>query len=1512
MPEQKENINKNEEQIPKEKKTRTLFQKIINVFLYIFLLLFILILLFFGFTQTSTFREIVREEVTSILNNEMNGEISIGKIEGTIFTSLFLRNVLLTQVEDTLLSAGSIELKFSPLGLLRKNLTIRRFELKNTTVKLMEDSTGTLNVETLFPSSDTPPDTTSSEFPFKIQLNDIRLTNLSFSLQSFDKKGSANYYDTLNLNDFRIDSLYLALNGSLDINNNDFRININRFSLNSNINSVTVQNLKGDFLLSESGIDITDFHLITKNTNLKLSLMWEGFNIFGEVDSVMLADSPVNIKIEKSVFAFSDLTAFVPTTDLLKGTPELLFYANGTLQNLNIDQLSIDAGRTHLSLMGEVKNINNPEKIFIDVEFFDSYLFQEDIASILPELELPVYEGFGRITFDKLTYVGEPLNFTAGLQIKTERGDVASKAALDLRGTKMKYDVSFSTSRLNLASIISINTLLNADGSIKGIGTSPEDMTAEIRLRADRSVIDFKTLDTLRLTVDAMNKQTNIDFYAVSDTSIVSLSGLFDFTDEEKPSYDFEGLVTHINLFDFIQDSSMISDLNFTLFARGENFNPDYMNSNFIVTLNDSRLYEKEIDSTAFVFEIRQRDDGAKIIRFISDFTDVVAHGNFSFNTLVDLAAYQVQVITESITNKIDNYTKPADLIAVNSLNVYSQPQSSFNPAILLDEPIDINYRIEFKDFDLLSLFVDDMKVEIDGFISGLIIGEPDQFMTTLNSRLEYVKVWSDENSFFVSDVNVRMRLANDSYSSRFEDIELNLNADADWIFVGSDIKDFDLQLSLKKSNADLNFSVNYNEVINTNINGIFNLSGNRLSAEINKLNFAFKTYEIENKDKLIIHYDNNGIYFDQFVLVRDSSEINIAGNILSNGEQNILLTLNKVSAADIFVNILGMNPRDAIDANINIIASIDGTTESPKLKFDSDIYDVTYGGVNFGFFDFDFDYQSEKLNVLVKFLDDANTQSPALLSITGYLPVDLRFAAVEERIIQNEPLFIKFFADSMDLAVFGDALPGINRLTGMLAADIELKGSVGNMERTGYLQLHNSTFVVEANNLPYSADLELNLRDELLTINKIQIENIGGTRFRGTLNGNGSAVFDGFDLTNAEVRINGNLAVLSNDSRFSNPGLYGDLFVGTRGDIVYTYRNARSFLRAPINIVRAELTIPPTQSAYRGASDKFIYRYAVDSSKLAAETDFERIISLTRRKDNDRDVSAGTAGFDFDADIRVFDDVKVALILSREANLRLVVELKGDLLYQQQEGRTVAQGELKLLEGSVLEFLKTFEAEGSIRFEGEITNPYLDVTAAYRNYYADTTSAGRETEVAVKVNLKGPVQELGKNFMEDEDNIRVYVGTENIRDNVPDVTKSAGDAISFILVGKFTEDLTAQDRSSAAGEVGAIAGAATSLAGSILGGFLNQQLGDYVRSVEIRAVGAETRFSLSGRVKNFRYSFGGSTDVFSDLSQANVKVEYPFNDNLIIRFERRDSFETNTTQLEKVNELGLRYRFEF
>jgi hypothetical protein len=443
---------------------------------------------------------------------------------------------------------------------------------------------------------------------------------------------------------------------------------------------------------------------------------------------------------------------------------------------------------------------------------------------------------------------------------------------------------------------------------------------------------------------------------------------------------------------------------------------------------------------------------------------------------------------------------------------------------------------------------------------------------------------------------------------------------------------------------------------------------------------------------------------------------------------------------------------------------------------------------------------------------------------------------------------------------------------------------------------------------------MKATIQNQNLNLENLVLQNVNGEKDGGKISGSGTAVLNGLKLVSSDFNINGDLKVLNEGSKSASPTIYGDLVIGTNGNVEFKMNEDGAFLKAPIIVKKALLTLPPSQSAYRNTSDSFIYKYTTDTTTVKKnDMDFESLVNYSKKGSVQR--SSGRAKrsyFNYNIDVTVQDGATIIFTLYKELNQNLTAVLKGDFLYERVDGKSNAQGELTLMEGSTLEFFKTFQAEGSIKFEGDLTNPNLNITATYKDYYnpADTTiSGGQEVLVAVKIKISGPLKELGKNFIKEENNIAVYYGADNIDNNIPDPTKDASDAAYFLVAGRFASEMSPQDKNAASSQ---FSNTATSMAGSVIGGLLNNSLGNYVRNVEARKVGSQTKFNISGSVNKFRYTIGGTTDIFQDLSQANIKIEYPILKSLLIRLERKPAvIETNSSN-EMIDELGLKYRFEF
>jgi len=240
-------------------------------------------MIFFGVSQTSLFKDWLRDTVVEIVNGEINGKISIEQIDGTIFTSLLIKNVTLTSLQnDTVVSAGNIELRTSPLKILFKNIYVRKFELKDAKIKLVEESDGELNLLKIFPPSTEPEDTTTSEFPFTIEVADFAMTNVDFSMQRYDKVGSTENYQSLTTEDLRINNLNVSFSAFADLNKYTYRLTINNISFNPNFNFFQLQHLSGSILLTPQLAGVNKLHLITRDSDVELSAAILGVDFLEE------------------------------------------------------------------------------------------------------------------------------------------------------------------------------------------------------------------------------------------------------------------------------------------------------------------------------------------------------------------------------------------------------------------------------------------------------------------------------------------------------------------------------------------------------------------------------------------------------------------------------------------------------------------------------------------------------------------------------------------------------------------------------------------------------------------------------------------------------------------------------------------------------------------------------------------------------------------------------------------------------------------------------------------------------------------------------------------------------------------------------------------------------------------------------------------------------------------------------------------------------------------------------
>ena len=1486
----------------KTKKKRPLARRIINYFIGAGVFIIVVLLLAFGFTQTSTFRNWLKDFVTEQVNTSTNGTLSIEKLEGTIFTSLVLSNTVYTIEKDTLFSAETIELKVSTLRVLLKTIYIRKLEIDNAKISLLKDRNGKPNISKITTPSSTvaKQDTIGASEPFswKIEVVDLSLSNLNFSEQSFANKGSTAEYAQPDMDDFRLNNIDLSLSGIVDIAGNEYNANIKSFKVKPNLIGFNLLNLSGNIILSNGIAGIRDLRIVTERSNITVNAAISDFTPFDN-ENFDLKKSPVKMDMNARDFNFDDLTNFISGTEILKGGVETHVSAEGNLDDLNLKDLRIKFNETSLEASGFLRNVLGGTDMIINIKFRNSFVNQNDIKNLLPSISIPLYSQYGVLQFDTLYFDGKPLQFNAGMFLKTNEGDVNGKIDMDLTGEEISYDYKIKTRNLNIEPIASISTKLNLNLSAKGKGFSPENLETEVHANALKSVIGDISFNKFIVNATGTNGIIKTDVSFSSLETVGNVKSSFDFNDTVNTKYNFEAAIKGFNIKDFVEDSKLTSELNLKLTGDGENFDQDRLNLFAVLEIDSSKLNDISIDSTTLIADIRSNPEN-RVVNIISDLADLTVEGKFTLPEIVNIVSEETKMLSTSIQNKIEKIQPPR---FTNSEPEVVKVKSDDGTALQFSEKnLNVKYLLELKSFELLSLFLGNSEIEVDGEITGNIFAINDSVAVILDTKIKQLKYWDGVDLYFLSDFDLSV-LMNDRISvTAFDAFNAVIKIDAKRIFAGKDITDLSFDLNFYRNKANYKLKTLYDEVVDIDLAGSFLVNDDHVEVLLTDFLFKYSDFDIHNKNDIQFSYSNSKLDFQSFQLNHNGGEINLNGEFAFSGNEDLSFKISKLKLRDLSTNLLGISRDKAFIGQLNLDMALTGTADNPDIKLNYSIDSIKIQNIYLGELKSSVTYLDKFINVDLSFNAKENQQSRQSLKFTGEVPIDLSLFT-KKRFFENRNINLALTADNFDLLVANGFVPGIINLHGLLNGKLNFNGPYDNIHSSGNLAIGNASFVLEAVNLKYLLDANLDVQEDKIILTNLTLRNEPGIKNGGTMTASGELHHNNFDFDKIDIKASGDLKLLDERSKAVNPAFYGDIAIKTRNDIVFTSTKSRNWLRADIILKRgASVTYSPVQSAFSNENDKFKYIFISKERESLLQKQIDSLIQLASQK---KEISHKIP-FDLDLKIAVENEAKMVFVLSREFKQYLTAYLGGNFEYSVIDNTPKAQGELTLLDGSKLDFIKTFDAEGTVKFLDQLDNPYVNVTATYESYYSPDTTRTNEYDVQVRIKLEGPAKSLTSNFLRNENNIEVYKRRRGYSQFELDATKSTSDALFFIIVNKFPEDATLQESNLAISTL-------SSFAGSVVGNVLNEKFGDLIRSVNIQQVGTETRVSLIGKVDEFRYEIGGTSQVFQDLSRANVKIERPIIfPNLIIRFDRREPSYQSATFSEMINELGLKYSFIF
>ena len=1158
---------------------------------------------------------------------------------------------------------------------------------------------------------------------------------------------------------------------------------------------------------------------------------------------------------------------------------------------------------TFLELTGHLKNLNTPQKLFIDAKLVNSNAEYNDVLALLPTLNLPKFDNFKLYNFNT-TFYGEPTKFKVVGSTNLDSGKITFNTFLNVQHKVMEYDSKLKATNLNAAPFIASATLLNGIINIKGKGTNPTDLNTNLKIDLHHSLFQGNVIDSVSISANAVANIIDLNLKGIINRSVSNVNGKLNFSDLKNPSYDFTGTLNHLNLMPFTGDNKLVSNLNFNFYAKGKYLNIDKTIGEFKIDLDSSSFNGNNIFGSSIKLELK-KDSTARLISLYSNFANIYINGNFKITDLTKLLLYQSKIISNITEQKFSEFNP---ISSGRDTTLLPMPISP-----IVNKNIQLDYSLNFKNFSLIQILLQNDQFNVVGSIQGSIQNDSNHFEMSSELDLDkFVKVKGDD-LIFLSGINADINISRNNQVNSFNNIIGALTFTGRRLYTGRDFHNINMDLTFNDSLLFYNASAELSKDLSAVVGGTVQLENGKQKISIDTLDVNYKNIPWQNDSEIVINVKRDSLLFDSVNFYLQHSTINIAG-FVSDSTQDITLTLNKLPLNILNYYITGISS-DSLKSSIDLVSRIKGDFQNPIINLSMRTNKIRMKNVDFGSFVCNLNYLDKNINADLQFVSEKNAALP-LLYLKGNIPVDLSFEPIENRAPIGKQIDLQLKSNSFNLNTFGDILPIISEQSGELKTDIAVLGTINEPIIRGDLSIDKGRAKIRATNLYYSFAGNFNINDSLISISNFSLANSGNSKYKGKMSATGSIEFKSRKLKSLLLNVDGDLAILGSETKKVNPILYGDLFVKTNGPLSLTYTDStgRYLLSGDIKLKNVNLIYTSPHSGFDAGQNRFNYIYVIDSTNIdSRELDFMNLLSKVQNKNVNGKDKNFEDNFDYKIKLSTENNAIFTMNLSKELGQKLTANLSGSIVIDKNKEQSNAQGSFQLLEGSRLEFFKTLNATGEIRFEKNLLDPYLDITASYLGDYVSSSDPfGQSQEVAVKIKLNAPLSELGKKLSLTNENFTVYVGRKDIDSNIPNTNYDVSDALTFILIGKFKKDLTSNATVNSTG-ANATSNAASYVISPLLSSLLNTALGGgVIEDIQVSQSGRYYRVGISGKVQNLRYRIGGTTEALSDIAKANILIQYFFNKDLSIRLERRYPIVYSEGTDERVNEFGLRYKIEF
>lgn len=1534
----------------------------------------------------------------SIVNESLEGKIYVGEITGNLISGATLYNVSLVTAGDTLVQARRVVLRYQLSPFFRSKVIGAEVTIDEPNLRLIRSTDSSWNFEHIARPSTTV-DTTTSRFPYTIEATSLELRGGHLEMRDMTQTPGA---DTSAFEPSRISVRDFYMSAEARMADRSYVLRLHNLAGYLERPSLHLIQLAGDFSLDTLGARAERVRIETDRTLLDLSAHAEDVNIFGK-DPVDWGRVPLRVGLAAGAVSTEDLQRFVPSLRFMAGAPALRLQAHGTLADLSVDTLDLVIKRTNLHLRGRLRNLDESRALTIEGRIANSLIDPDEVRTTLPGIPLGNLPATGDVRLASAAFAGTPERFNASIDALTDAGAARGGVMLDLSGPTERYEADLAVARLDLGELLRDRSLAsNINGRLltTGVGFNPSSLSTRFLLDArDSRIMDRKVrrlvargvytqggmirvdtlvaapggtgagtgedlLDEAPPSIDAFvrssgaRERMNIALPSIPEP-ILGLSGTLDIRRQDDIQYDLRGRVDRMSMADLVPGGST-DKFRGALTVKGHGIDPDKLEAHADVVLEQAELASGTISNQRIRVDVKDTVGGRRsLVVDAENAVYISVQGFWTIDGLIAASDVGVQGLVNDILRAAGQSSTPPSRRAVRIPRTEAtyvvrvtdmDPIEPFLSGIDLEGRVDLSGEVSSSDGRTMQVSANGTLTDIDFRQSK---GKSDSISVRIPKTLD-LRLMAHSDAVGVSNPVID---------------ELLIKSDTTVYYNGTSIDRPTLTATLQDQQLHLSALTGINGEIVAQVHGVIGLgSSEGFDVDLDTLKvFLPNNNRITSVGPLraLVHPDH--IRIDTLAL-----QFNDMGVVRAHGS---LLNSSTFDSLVVSVSTEGrlLRYQDAVTQLRTAEIRISGTMEKPVVDLDLALDSLYYGQVPVGHLRSRIHYEDlnasgQTLVFPVTLKPEGNTmraKDSVLASVQiNSVPLDLALASREERILTDRPFDIKVSADSLPVTIASPFVPNVKLLSGGVKTLIAVGGKYPDLRFNGNADLKNVLFRVEANNLVYSAEGQVEFADTTLRVRKLDIRNDPRDLPNGLVKiGGYLGMSSGFIPGRYTVTVESDqIMLLSDASQASGNGLYGDLIIGmpvlkASGTLEHPVISGNiTVIGANLKYDQSSTTTTVNSATYvdmeewnRRFTDLIGPSFPVEDTTVQDSThrdtltpaqrdtlsQAEKLYLWIQQKNN---AQGGTpVGPVNPTDptaqpvdpsnlleiqnlgIRIAGTTTFTINFSLIQSLRAVLKTAGSGLVLKKEmgGEMTLEGNVDVVEGSKFTYLKGFDALGVLEFQGPIGEPKMSITANYnaRRLRADQTTL---EPYQVRINLTGtpsrPTLDLSYTI-------------NGVEPAETDPERRQRNALALLLYGRLEDEVGGLGAGIGDALGSAVDAGAGTVASQLLSAILAGNI-DFIKSVELDLSGTgvglggneldRARLSVVTQIGQVVARFGGNIKdpgkdgiITIDLP-LNVVTNLPILRDMLVQLSSIFNSSTNSSSLNNESVVNFRVRLPY